>query len=61
MDTIETLIQRVEKTEYGFLDIQKTAGEIVAGQSIAESLLMARELFTSEIYQARSLATFIFE
>jgi 3-methyladenine DNA glycosylase AlkD len=42
------------------LDIQKTADEVVDGQPAEESLRIAKQLFTSEIYQARSLATFIF-
>jgi 3-methyladenine DNA glycosylase AlkD len=60
MDTIEKLIQRVQKTQHGFLDIQKAADEIADGQSAEESLRVARQLFNSEIYQSRSLATFIF-
>jgi len=59
MDTIEKLIQRVRKTQHGFLDIQKTADEVVAGHAAKESLRIATQLFTSEIYQVRSLATFI--
>lgn len=60
MDTIEKLIQRVRKTQHGFLDIQKAADEIVVRQPAEESLRIAKQLFASEIYQARSLATFIF-
>jgi 3-methyladenine DNA glycosylase AlkC len=60
MDTIEKLIQRVQKTQHGFLDIRKTADEVVAGHAAQESLCLAKQLFTSDIYQARSLATFIF-
>jgi HEAT repeat protein len=41
------------------LDIQKAADEVVAGHAAKESLRLAKQLFTSEIYQARSLATFI--
>ena len=59
MNTIEKLIQRVQKTQRGFLDIQKAADEVVAGHAAKESLRLAKQLFTSEIYQARSLATFI--
>lgn len=59
METIEKLIQRVQKTQHGFLDIQKAADEVVAGHAAGESLRLAKELFTSEKYQARSLATFI--
>lgn len=60
MDTIQKLIQRVQKTQHGFLDIQKAADEVVVGQAAKESLRIAKQLFASEIYQARSLATFIF-
>ena len=60
MDVIERLIQRAQKTQHGFLDIQKAANEVVDEQAVEDSLLIAKQLFTSEIYQARSLATFIF-
>lgn len=59
MDGIEKLIQRVRKTQHGFLEIQKTADEVVDGQPADESLRIAIQLFGSDIYQARSLATFI--
>ncbi len=58
-DIEEKLIQRVQKTQHGFLDIQKAADEVVAGQTAGESFRLARQLFASEKYQARSLATFI--
>ncbi len=60
MNIIEKLIQRAQKTQHGFLDIQKAANEIVDEQSVEDSLRIAKQLFTSEIYQARALATFIF-
>lgn len=60
MDTIDILIQRVRKTEHGFIDIQNTADEVVIGHTAKKSLEIAEQLFTSEIYQARCLATFIF-
>ncbi len=59
MDTIEKLIQRVQKTQHGFLDIQKAADEIADEQPAEESLRIAKQLFASDIYQARSLSTFI--
>ena len=59
MDTIQKLIQRVRKTEHGFLDIQKAAEEVVIEQTPKVSLCIAKQLFSSEISQARSLATFI--
>ena len=60
MDKIEELIQRVRKTQHGFLDIQKAANEVVDELPASESLRIAKKLIHSEIYQARSLATFIF-
>ena len=60
MGKIEKLIQRVQKIQHGFLDIQRAANEVVDEHSVKESLSIAKKLFTSEIYQARSLATFIF-
>jgi len=60
MEVIEELISRVQKTEHGFKDIQKAADEVLADHSAEESLRLAEQLFVSEIYQARSLATFIF-
>ena len=59
MDSIQTLIQRVQKTQQGFLDIQKAADEVLAEHPFEETLRIAKQLFSSEIYQARSLATFI--
>ena len=60
MDKIAKLIQRVRKTQHGFLDIQKAANEVVDELPAQESLCIAKKLINSEIYQARSLATFIF-
>ena len=60
MDTTKKLIQRVQKVQHGFLDIQKAANEVVDELSSEDSLRLAKELFKSEIYQVRSLATFIF-
>jgi 3-methyladenine DNA glycosylase AlkD len=60
MDKIEKLIQRVQNTKHGFLDIQKAANEVVDEQPAKDSLRIAKQLFTSETYQARCLATFIF-
>lgn len=59
MARIEKLIQRVQKTKHGFLDIQRAAYEVVDEQSEEESLRIAKQLVDSKIYQARSLATFI--
>lgn len=58
-DTIRKLIQRVRKTQRGFLGIQTAADEAVVGRTAEESLRIAQHLFVSEAYQVRSLATFI--
>jgi 3-methyladenine DNA glycosylase AlkC len=60
IESIDTLIQRAKKTEHGFLDIQKMSDEIVVEADVSESILVAKQLFRSDSYQARSLATFIF-
>ena len=60
MDTIKKLIQRVQKTQHGFLDIKQAADEVFINYQATEVLKLAMQLFNSEIYQARSLATFIF-
>ena len=59
IDTIEKLIKRVQKTQRGFLDIQKAADEVFAVHTAKDSLRLAKKLLVSDIYQARSLATFI--
>ena len=60
MNTIHSLIQRVQKTEHGFIDIQKASEEVFANHSAAETLQIAKELFNSDVHQARVLATFLF-
>ena len=60
IDTIEKLIQRVQRTQHGFTDIKRAADEVVAGNATQDSLRIAKKLFASEIHQARMLATFIF-
>jgi 3-methyladenine DNA glycosylase AlkC len=57
---ITSLIQRVQKTQHGFTDIQKAAEEVFAGHERAEALRIAKELFASDVHQARMLATFLF-
>tara|TARA_R110002051_G_scaffold325576_1_gene429017 strand:+ start:1919 stop:2566 length:648 start_codon:yes stop_codon:yes gene_type:complete len=59
MDKIENFIKRAQKTQRGFLDIQKAADEVFAEYTSTESLSLAKKLFASEVYQSRSLATFI--
>lgn len=60
MVTIDELVKRVQKSQHGFLDIQKAAEEIFAAYPANECFRIAKNLFSSEIYQTRSLATFIF-
>ena len=61
MNTIQSLIVRVKKTEHGFSDILKAAEEVFASSgSPAATLETAKELFASEVHQARVLATFLF-
>lgn len=48
------------KMKRALKDLQKAANEAVDGQPVEESIRIAKQLFESEIYQARSLATFIF-
>ncbi len=59
MDAIEELIQRVQKTQHGFTDIKRAADDVVTSNATQDSLRMAKHLFTSEVHQARMLATFI--
>jgi hypothetical protein len=60
MDIIAILIQRVQNTQHGFLDIQKAADEVVADHPSEESFRLARQLFATDIYQTPCLAAFIF-
>ena len=60
MNVIQSLVQRVQKTQRGFTDIQKAAEEVFADHSSTETRQLAKELFLSEVHQARMLATFLF-
>src|SRR5215510_8606296 len=60
MDITRSLIQRVQKTQHGFTEIQKAAEEVFASHNKTETLRLAKELFASEVPQARMLATFLF-
>lgn len=59
MDTIEKLIQRVQKTHHGFANIKRAADEVVANHTSQDGLRIAKKLFASEVHQARMLATLI--
>ena len=58
--TVESLIRRAQRTTSGFGDLRRAADEVVANQTRAGSLASAKQLFASEVYQARMVATFIF-
>ncbi|MDD5067630.1 MAG: DNA alkylation repair protein [bacterium] len=58
METISALIQKV-KNENGFLNILKTAEDFKKSHSVKDCLIISKKLFSSEIYQVRSLGTFI--
>jgi 3-methyladenine DNA glycosylase AlkC len=58
-NTIEKLTRRVKRTKHGFIDIKNTADQVVADETVEQSIRLARRLYTSEIHQARVLATFI--
>src|SRR5271169_2141033 len=60
MNTVQSLTERVRKTEHGFMDILKAADEVFASHSMAETLRLAKELFNSDVHQARVLAVFLF-
>lgn len=59
MENTDELIRQVNKTEHGFLDILKVAENFKNNHSIKDSLTISKKLFLSEIYQVRSLSTFI--
>ncbi len=59
MKNIDELIQRVKKTEHGFINILKEAENFKNSHSIEDCLIISKKLFSSEIPQARSLGTFI--
>jgi 3-methyladenine DNA glycosylase AlkD len=59
MPAAQVLIRRVQKTTNGFADIQKASEEVFASHTAAETLALARQLFASDVHQARMLATFL--
>jgi HEAT repeat protein len=60
LSNIETLIRRVRKTQQGFTDIKRAADEVFAGSDPEETIDLAKELFASEVCQARMLAAYLF-
>lgn len=57
---LSSLIKRVKKTEHGFVDIQQAADEVYTSLPAADVLELARQLYASDLPQARMLATFLF-
>ena len=49
-----------KETQSGFTDIQKAADEIFTNYNQVETLCLAKELFASDVHQARMLAVFLF-
>ncbi|MFT5924130.1 MAG: hypothetical protein ACJASL_004446 [Paraglaciecola sp.] len=56
---VKKLIQLIQKTQHSFLDIQNTADDVFYKQSVKQSLLLAKRLYVSKSYQARSLGVLI--
>ena len=57
---ISAIVQRAARTTHGFGDLRRAADEIVTGHSRAESMRLAQQLYASDTYQARMIATFVF-
>ncbi len=56
---VAELTQKVQKITNGFLDIQEEAKQFALNHSVPECFIISKTLLSSEIYQVRSLATFI--
>jgi 3-methyladenine DNA glycosylase AlkC len=59
MITLTSLIERAQRSQHGFLDIQQAADEVFSTHSPADCLEIAHQLYQSEVHQARCLAVFI--
>lgn len=59
MSSLAQLIKKVSKQKHGFKLIEQEAKHLVSESGPAESYAVAMELFQSDQYQVRSLATFI--
>jgi 3-methyladenine DNA glycosylase AlkD len=59
MEITDELVQRMQKVEHGFKEIQKEADNITEKHSIESCLTISKKFFSSEVYQVRALATFI--
>ncbi|WXG47485.1 MAG: DNA alkylation repair protein [Candidatus Atabeyarchaeum deiterrae] len=59
MEKTDELIKRLRKIEHGFKEIEKEAIDIVEKNSVESCLIISKKFFSSEVYQVRSLATFV--
>lgn len=57
---IKRLIERAANTGDHFTELRRIAEEVVSESPAKEAIQIGRTMFTSEIHQARSLATIIF-
>jgi 3-methyladenine DNA glycosylase AlkC len=60
MPAIEDIIKKIEKIKDGFKPIREEAESYMSSHSQEESLNLAHELYKSQVYQARMMATIIF-
>lgn len=56
---IAKIAQRVSKVQHGFLEMREEALKIFEELSVTQSLKIAKQLYTSERYQARSVGVFV--
>ena len=59
LNATDELIQRVQRIEHGFKEIEREAKNIVEKNPVESSLSISMKLYSSEVFQSRSLATFI--
>lgn len=57
---ISKLIQKAERSEHGFKEIQKESEDIVRKLPADEAFQIAKALYSSKVHQARMMAAFIF-
>ncbi|PIE53512.1 DNA alkylation repair protein [Candidatus Fermentibacteria bacterium] len=60
MKKIQNIIERVKKTQRGFLDIQKASYELYEEYDSDTVFKLCQEFYEHEAYQVRALATFVF-
>ena len=59
-ELVNALTRRARKTKHGFTDILRASNEVVAQYPARDCLRLAKQLFASDVHQARMLAVFIF-